>query len=269
MADVARARATGPLGPAERTRYLGQTAPDTSGVVNDCDRLAANPDDPQRATIGLRLHEFNASQAIAACQAAIALIPDEIRFTYQLGRALMARTAAREAEPLLRRAAEAGYGIAWLDLGLIHASGSGTDLSAAEPEMRKAWALGVPAAGRALGDLISARGGADTAEARRLWQEAALQGDGIAHERLAVEAETAGGDDVRRALFEDTVAARLLRDAGAARDGDRAAARAASWARRLPPEDVTKIYRDALAWVPSPRVVGASAPPQDVRRDAP
>jgi TPR repeat protein len=55
-----------------------------------CDEFAANPSDIHRVGQGLPYGELKpkASEAVAACELAAQQSPDELRFTYQLGRAL-------------------------------------------------------------------------------------------------------------------------------------------------------------------------------------
>lgn len=58
----------------------------TSGVqaemrLTDCDRLAANPPDPDRVIYGAPRDQVNIPVAIAACQKARDASPDEARFS--------------------------------------------------------------------------------------------------------------------------------------------------------------------------------------------
>lgn len=60
--------------------------------VTDCDILAANPNDPRRAGVGVKFPELkrNAAAAVEACERALAANPKEQRFLYQKARALYA-----------------------------------------------------------------------------------------------------------------------------------------------------------------------------------
>jgi TPR repeat protein len=55
-----------------------------------CDRLAANPNDNQASGEGVPYAELgsHAAAAVMACESAVPLFPNELRFQYQLGRAL-------------------------------------------------------------------------------------------------------------------------------------------------------------------------------------
>ena len=58
--------------------------------LHDCDRLAAHPDPALRVAgvAGVYLEEIDSAMAIGACEAAVASVPQEPRFRFQLGRAL-------------------------------------------------------------------------------------------------------------------------------------------------------------------------------------
>lgn len=60
---------------------------------NDCDRLAANPTDPRRVGEGVpfEMLKLQADEAINSCTRAVAQFPAELRYQYQLGRALQFR----------------------------------------------------------------------------------------------------------------------------------------------------------------------------------
>jgi TPR repeat protein/S1-C subfamily serine protease len=89
------------------------TAPAT-----DCDRLAADPDDPARVGSGIPDHEIRAHEAVIACEAALAVHPGEERFVYQLARARM-QSAPERASGTFRGLAERGHA------GAAHAIGMG------------------------------------------------------------------------------------------------------------------------------------------------
>lgn len=59
-------------------------------AASRCDQLAGNPNDPRRAGPGVPYDvlKMQARDALEACTAAIAANPNELRFKYQLGRAL-------------------------------------------------------------------------------------------------------------------------------------------------------------------------------------
>lgn len=54
--------------------------------VTECDRLAANPPDPDRIVAGVPRSKVDVEAAIVACKSALAADPDNSRLAYQLGR---------------------------------------------------------------------------------------------------------------------------------------------------------------------------------------
>lgn len=91
---------------------------------HQCDRLAADPVDYERAAPLVDYLTFMPEQAAAACRNAVAAYPDEPRFRLQLGRALLALRKFDEAKETLQAAADRGYAAANLYLGRISESGS-------------------------------------------------------------------------------------------------------------------------------------------------
>jgi len=87
--------------------------------VTDCDRLAANPPDPDRITLGVPRESVDLPRAIDACRAAVAQYPDEARLAYQLGRCLFYAGHLHDALASFRQAAELGYRQAHFILGLL------------------------------------------------------------------------------------------------------------------------------------------------------
>jgi tetratricopeptide (TPR) repeat protein len=109
--------------------------------VTDCDRLAANPPDPDRIVPGVPRESVDLPRAIDACRAAIAQYPDEGRLSYQLGRCLFYAGQLQDAQASFRRAADLGYRQAHFILGLImmrRYDGVVFDLSAIEHHWRTA-----------------------------------------------------------------------------------------------------------------------------------
>ena len=56
--------------------------------IHACDRMAANPPDPDRVTTGVERADVDIPAAIAACRSAVETDPDTARYSYQLGRVL-------------------------------------------------------------------------------------------------------------------------------------------------------------------------------------
>jgi len=57
-----------------------------SAEITECDRLAANPPDPDRVVEGVPRSKVDIEAAIKACESALAANPENARFAYQLGR---------------------------------------------------------------------------------------------------------------------------------------------------------------------------------------
>ena len=94
-------------------------APASPQVLDDCDRLAANPPDPDRVTVGVERPDVDLPKAIAACKAAVAAHPDVPRFSYQLGRVLFYDNQVDPALKSFNRAAELNYRQAKFMVGML------------------------------------------------------------------------------------------------------------------------------------------------------
>jgi tetratricopeptide (TPR) repeat protein len=79
-------------------------------MTTDCDRLAANPNDPRRIGMGVKYPDLkrNVAAAIEACDRALATSPNEQRLLYQKARALYAASDSR-ARSLFDQLMNAGY----------------------------------------------------------------------------------------------------------------------------------------------------------------
>lgn len=78
-------------------------------VVTDCDRLAAHPEDPQKAAPGVHQNDIDYPRAIAACEQALTVNPNDPRARYQLARVLFYTNQNERAVAEMRRAADAGH----------------------------------------------------------------------------------------------------------------------------------------------------------------
>lgn len=91
--------------------------------VHACDRLAANPPDPDRVTVGVPREAVDLPAAIAACAAAVAENPGVARFSYQLGRVLFYDGQTAKALESFQRAIDLDYRQAKFLVGLIMTRG--------------------------------------------------------------------------------------------------------------------------------------------------
>lgn len=91
--------------------------------ITGCDRLAANPPDPDRVTEGVPRDQVDIPAAIAACRIAAAAQPDVARLSYQLGRVLFYDGQTELALKSFGRAIEQDYRQAKFLTGLIMTRG--------------------------------------------------------------------------------------------------------------------------------------------------
>lgn len=105
---------------ADLTRFVPARAPETL-----CDRLAANPDDPMKigTARGAEWGQIEVRRAVQACLMAVSNHPSELRFRYQLARALHAANQYCDALQQFQIAAENGYVAAMHNLGYMRAWG--------------------------------------------------------------------------------------------------------------------------------------------------
>lgn len=96
---------------------LAATAPPES--VTDCDRLAANPEDPDRIAPAVPREQADLPKAIAACEADVARNPGNARARYQLARVLFYSNETKRAVEEMKKSADAGYRQAQFVYGLL------------------------------------------------------------------------------------------------------------------------------------------------------
>lgn len=179
-----------------------------------CDRVAADPDDPDRpadikgvATVALS----DVSTAIKFCRNASA---SSRRAAYNLGRAQAAGGQTAEAIGSFRRAADKGSTTAMIELGVIYANGAGVqkDEAQARKLFERAAQAGNPRGAINLAVLTEQSGGApmDPIKKRDLLTKAAEGNSPEAQYQLGIMMqEGAGGpkDEAgARALFEKAAA---------------------------------------------------------------
>jgi TPR repeat protein len=92
-----------------------------TAAVKNCDELAANPNDPRRVGAGVEYAALmaQAQDAIAQCRLAVEQNPSELRFTYQLARAMEGSDRNR-AFTLLQDLVRQRYPAAYDNLGWIY-----------------------------------------------------------------------------------------------------------------------------------------------------
>jgi TPR repeat protein len=178
-----------------------------------CDRLAADPADPDKPADVKGTADIAGSDvatAIKFCKVAAAA---SRRAIYQLGRAYAANQQLSEAVSAYRKAADKGSTTAMVELGVLLATGAGVPVDRAEARklFERAAEAGNPRGATNLAAL-SAGGGtpADPVKARALLARAAETNVAEAQYQLGMmTAEGIGGpkDDVAaRALFERAAA---------------------------------------------------------------
>lgn len=87
--------------------------------VTECDRLAANPPDPDRVAEGVPRSQVDVEGAIAACKNALAADPGNSRLVYQLGRVFFYGGDTPNALKYIGQAASQGYRQAEFVMGAL------------------------------------------------------------------------------------------------------------------------------------------------------
>jgi TPR repeat protein len=175
----------------QESRLTEPSDPLRLDLVTDCDRLAANPADPQRprGIVGVRPYQINIVPALSACNAAQRQFPDVARFNYQAGRIATIQKDYPLARELYEKAARKGYPASYMNLGIMYAQGNGVqkDYAEARKWYDKALAAGDPAAMNNIGVLYEKGYGVaqDYAEAFAWYEKAATQGVALSMANLA------------------------------------------------------------------------------------
>jgi TPR repeat protein len=175
-----------------------------------CDRVAADPTDPDKPADVKGVAAITPSDVAVAIKYCKVAAPSSRRALYQLGRAYTANQQTKDAVAAYRKAADKGSSAAMVELGLLLANGTGVpkDDAQARALFERAASAGNPRGAANLagnGNLPS-----DPAEARALLAKAAEANSAEAQFQLGVMyAEGTGGpkDDVAaRAMFEKAAA---------------------------------------------------------------
>lgn len=208
-----------------------------------CDRVAADPADPDRPADVKGVAQIAPSDITTAIKFCRQAGPSSRRAQYQLGRAYAAGGQTAEALAVWRRAADKGSTSAMVELGVALATGNGVamDEAAARNLFERAAQAGNP---RGVSNLAALSGGAtaDPARARTLLGKAAETNAEAQYQLGMLLAEGTGGakDEAgARALFEKAAAQnhpaaleRMGAFAQAGRGGDKDSARAKAYYER-------------------------------------
>ncbi len=180
--------------------------------ANECDRLAANPEDPDRKADGVWLLDIDPTKAIRACRNALAAYPGAPRFHFQLGRGLQKAELYVEAREQYRISADKGYAPAAFGVAILYAFGQGVAQDDAEGLRwtRKAAASGYGPALNQLGVAYEKGSGVakDEAEAIRWYRKAVEKGN--PHAMYSLGQRYLDGDGVAKDAAEGL---RLIRRA--------------------------------------------------------
>lgn len=178
-----------------------------------CDRVAADPSDPDKPTDVKGVSEIAASDVATAVKFCKQAAPSSRRAMFALGRAYAANRQTAEAIAAWRKAADKGSSAAMVELGVLYATGAG--IAKDEPQARKlfekAAQAGNPRGVSNLAALGNAGGGApaDPAQARALLGKAAETNAEAQYQLGLMLANGNGGekdDAAARALFEKAAA---------------------------------------------------------------
>lgn len=175
-----------------------------------CDRVAADPADPDRPPDVKGVAAIAPSDIATAIKFCRQAGPTSRRAQYQLGRAYAAGGQSAEALAVWRRAADKGSTSAMVELGVAFATGAGVaqDEAAARNLFERAAQAGNP---RGVSNLATLSGGvsADPARARTLLAKAAETNAEAQYQLGMLLAEGTGGakdDSGARLLFEKAAA---------------------------------------------------------------
>ena len=178
-----------------------------------CDRLAADPGDPDRPADVKGTPDVAPSDIATAIKFCRTAAGSSRRALYQLGRAYAANRQLPEAIAVWRKAADKGSTSAMVELGVLYGTGSGVarDEAQARKLFERAAQAGNPRGISNLAALGGGSGGAspDPARARELLAKAAETNAEAQYQLGLMLAEGAGGqqdDAAARTLFEKAAA---------------------------------------------------------------
>jgi TPR repeat protein len=176
-----------------------------------CDRLAADPADPDKPADVKGVADVAASDIATAIKFCRQASTGSRRAMYELGRAYAANKQLPEAMAAWRKAADKGSTSAMVELGVLY--GTGTGVAKDEGQARKLFERAAQAGNpRGISNLAALGGGgvaADPAKSRELLAKAAETNAEAQYQLGMLLADGTGGekDDVRaRVLFEKAAA---------------------------------------------------------------
>jgi TPR repeat protein len=171
-----------PAAPVKEARLPDPSDP--LDLVTDCDRLASNPNDPQRprGVAGVDISKIDIVPALAACDSAMAQHPEIARFAFQAGIIRDARHDYAGARPLFEKAASMGSVAAMNSIGELYLAGAvgvTQDQAKARKWFEKGAAAGSTGAMENLGHMYLFGYGVpiDLSAAKRWFEQAAASGE--------------------------------------------------------------------------------------------
>jgi TPR repeat protein len=197
------------LGIAAAVAPLAVRAQSADAVL--CDRIAADPSDPDKPADVKGVGEIASADVATALKFCKKISASSRRAMYQLGRAYAANQQMPEAIAAWRKASEKGSSAAMVELGVAYGTGAGVarDEEAARKLFERAAEAGNP---RGVSNLAAIGGGvapSDPAHARELLARAAETNAEAQYQLGLMMADGTGGpkDDVAaRGLFEKAAA---------------------------------------------------------------
>jgi TPR repeat protein len=175
-----------------------------------CDRLAADPADPDKPADAKGVAEIAPSDIATAIKFCRTASNSSRRALYQLGRAYAANHQTSEAIAAWRKAADKGSTSAMVELGVLYGTGAGAAMDEAQARklFERAAAAGNP---RGISNLAALGGGAsaDPVQTRSLLAKAGETNPEAQYQLGLMIADGVGGpkdDATARALFEKAAA---------------------------------------------------------------
>jgi TPR repeat protein/rRNA maturation protein Nop10 len=164
-----------------------KTTQNTGGPLNDCDRYAMSPVDPDHlagVSGPMTVGEIDAAAAVPACERATRDFPDERRYWTDLGRAYRAANNGVGAAMAYQKALDKGSAFAAFATGLMMRNGTAMERNPtrARSLILKGAEAGIAPAMVAYGNMLAAGVGGpeDVKEAARWYQKAADAGSAAA-----------------------------------------------------------------------------------------